>query len=189
MNDQNEDFENYLRQFRLRPAGKQFLFPRAANRLRRWWTYGITAAITAAAVIAMIETRKTVSTTEKPQPPVAPVPVTPSVSLPVAAPSPVREPAPKPSRPRAPEPPTIVPQPAAAKLERFQTQTPETKGQEVFERVCSACHDLNAASTLRLSTRADYESYVSMKRSKGARLSEEEFPILVDYLFQRFGKN
>jgi len=111
MNDQNEDFDNYLRQFRLRPASMRVLFPRPANRFRRWWISGITAAIAAAAVIAMIETRTTIPAVEKPRPPAASVPATPSVSPPVAAPSPVREPAPKPSRSRAPEPQTIVPQP------------------------------------------------------------------------------
>jgi hypothetical protein len=50
------------------------------------------------------------------------------------------------------------------------------------------CHDLGAAAGLRFSTSAEYESYISMKRPKGVRISDEELPILADYLFQRFGK-
>jgi hypothetical protein len=91
MNDQNEDFENYLRQFRLRPAGKRVLFPLATNRFRRWWIYSITGAITATAVIGMIETRRAIPTTEKTQPAAAPVATNPPVSPPVAAPSPPQQ--------------------------------------------------------------------------------------------------
>jgi hypothetical protein len=103
MNDQNEDFENYMRQFRLRPAGKRVLFPLATNRLRRWWIYSITAAITASAVIGMIETRRAIPTIEKTQPAAAPVAANPPVSPPVAAPSPPQQQVP------ASGPPNLIP--------------------------------------------------------------------------------
>lgn len=187
MSDPDEDFENYLRQFRLRPPDARAPFARPAARLRIWWISGIIAALAGAAIITVLKTQATIPDIENQAPPTAPVTSSPSPSTPAPAFSPLPEPPPRVSHPRVSKPKVVVPQ-AATAIAPVQAPPPENKGQQIFERVCSACHDLGAANTLRLATRADYESYVAMKRSKGAQLSDEEFPILVDYLFQRFGK-
>lgn len=186
MSDPNEDFENYLRQFRLRPSDPRALFSRPAIRLRGWWISGGIAAIAAIAVIAVVKTQTPVPEIERPA--AAPAAASPPVSTPAPAYPASPEPAPRTSRRPTSKPKAAAPEPASATVGRFQTPPAENRGQKIFERVCSACHDLDAANTLHLATRGDYESYVAMKRAKGAQVTDEEFPVLVDYLFQRFRK-
>lgn len=193
MNTQHDDFENYLRRFRLRPVETQFLLVRPARNFRRWWVGGVAAGIIVASVAVMVTTRAGRPAIPKAEPSAASIPAAPStpapvVSVPPTPPPSKPRPVPEIPRPKAPEPPTIVTLPPPLEAQAPQTEQPQTEGQKIFERVCSACHDLGAAAGLRFSTRAEYESYISMKRPKGVRISDEELPILADYLFQRFGK-
>jgi mono/diheme cytochrome c family protein len=192
MNDQNEDFENYLRQFRLRPSETRFILGRPANNgFPRWWVFGIGAGISAAAVAIWISARVSVPVPapapaiERPQPPATAIAAAPS-ALPSEPESSVV--VPPPPRKRTPKVSPPLPKVAPAEVEVPQQQPPQTEGQKIFERACSACHSLDISAGLHFSTRAEYESYVRGKRPKGLGVSDEELPILVDYLFNRFGK-
>jgi len=41
---------------------------------------------------------------------------------------------------------------------------------------------------MHFSTKTEYANVVSFERGRGAPVSETEFPVLVDYLFENLGK-
>jgi len=115
--------------------------------------------------------------TPQPQSPIAPAPAAPAPVAPApVAPTPV---APTPVAP-APVAPAVVqprrPQPSFTVL-------PPGEGRVILDRACGACHRAAAVGFYHYATRAEYAETVSRMIAKGAQVSEEEFPVLTDYLF------
>jgi hypothetical protein len=64
----------------------------------------------------------------------------------------------------------------------------DVAGREILGRACSLCHLSDVVSTQHFPTKEGYAALVSGEVAKGAPVSNEDFPILVDYLFDNFGK-
>lgn len=58
-------------------------------------------------------------------------------------------------------------------------------GRETTERVCSSCHDLARAYSLRLD-RDGWKTEVNKMMSMGAQTSESDYGLIVDYLAANF---
>jgi competence protein ComEA len=62
---------------------------------------------------------------------------------------------------------------------------PEGPGRDVTVRACTPCHEGRRAASVRL-TREGWAAVIESMRARGARVSDEEFPIVLDYLFSNF---
>jgi cytochrome c5 len=207
MNEQNEEFEAFLRQFHLRKLAP---LPGVTSPGRRWrvgranrWLLVTAAATTAvlllAALVWKFEWAAGAQATMK---------VTGNVPIQLNSSNAPAEPRQRSAaKPVKPNPSVIAQvhrpatasvgqnggggpqQPAGEPEQQQQSVAPDNSGKEIFDRACSACHTLDIANSLHFATRAEYEAYVSGKISKGARISTTEFPVLVDYLFKTYSKN
>jgi len=63
---------------------------------------------------------------------------------------------------------------------------PAGPGQDTFERVCSACHELVRITDLRLSDQQWKDKVTSMNR-RGAMMTDQEMATIVEYLTKYFG--
>ena len=68
-----------------------------------------------------------------------------------------------------------------------RAQEPPAKAKETFERVCGTCHKPEAALSARRSRDQWTESIEGMI-SRGAKISDEEFATVLDYLVRQYGK-
>ena len=75
-------------------------------------------------------------------------------------------------------PPLQVPAPQV----RF-TLLPPGEGKVILDRACGACHRAASVGGYHYATRAEYAEVVSRMITKGAQVSEQEAPVLTDYLF------
>jgi competence protein ComEA len=66
-------------------------------------------------------------------------------------------------------------------------QFPEGPGKATFVKVCSQCHALDPIATLRYS-KDQWKDLVDDMKGKGAEATDEEFNVIVEYLFKNFGK-
>jgi hypothetical protein len=64
----------------------------------------------------------------------------------------------------------------------------DSPGRSIFYRACTTCHNAEVTINSPLSSRGEYANLVSRQLSMGASVSSAEVPMLVDYLFETFGK-
>ena len=76
---------------------------------------------------------------------------------------------------------------AAGQEASEKTKAPEDKGKELFETTCSGCHDLDLTIGLR-QTKDEWTGLVQRMVDRGAYLSKEQFPVLIDYLAKTYPK-
>ncbi len=99
----------------------------------------------------------------------------------VETPAPVIPAVPTPNRPR---PASAGPAPVEARRPppRF-TVLPPGEGRVILDRACDACHRAAAVGFYHYATRAEYAEVVSRMIAMGAQVSEQDAPVLTDYLF------
>ncbi|MGB2716469.1 MAG: helix-hairpin-helix domain-containing protein [Vicinamibacterales bacterium] len=74
-----------------------------------------------------------------------------------------------------------VPQPPALSGEGL----PDGPGKDVTVRACAPCHEARRAASVRL-TRDGWAAVIDAMRLRGAKVSDEEFPIILEYLSTHF---
>lgn len=62
---------------------------------------------------------------------------------------------------------------------------PEAPGKDVTVRSCAPCHEARRAASVRL-TREGWAAVIEAMRARGAKVSDEDFPIVLDYLSTHF---
>lgn len=62
---------------------------------------------------------------------------------------------------------------------------PDGAGKDEMVRACAPCHEARRAASVRL-TRAGWIAVVENMRARGAKVSDEELPVIVDYLATHF---
>jgi competence protein ComEA len=62
---------------------------------------------------------------------------------------------------------------------------PDGPGKDVAVRACGTCHEGRRAASLRL-TRDGWAAVIEDMQKRGAKVSEEEFPVILDYLTTHF---
>ena len=67
------------------------------------------------------------------------------------------------------------------------TLLPPGEGKVILDRACGACHRAAAVGSYHYATRAQYAEVVSRMIAMGAQVSEQEAPVLTDYLFDNLG--
>jgi competence protein ComEA len=61
------------------------------------------------------------------------------------------------------------------------------KARELFEDICSYCHNLNKVQGQHLD-RDEWSDLIKGMISEGAPVTDEEFSMIVDYLAKNFGR-
>ncbi len=62
---------------------------------------------------------------------------------------------------------------------------PDAPGKDVVVRACAPCHEARRAASARL-TRDGWAAVIDGMRLRGAKVSDEDFPIILDYLATHF---
>jgi competence protein ComEA len=62
---------------------------------------------------------------------------------------------------------------------------PDGPGKDVTVKACGTCHEARRAASVRL-TREGWAAVIDSMQKRGARVSEQEFPIVLDYLATNF---
>src|SRR5215218_7133034 len=62
---------------------------------------------------------------------------------------------------------------------------PDGPGKDVTVRACAPCHEARRAASVRL-TREGWAAVIDSMQKRGAKISDEEFPIVLDYLSTHF---
>lgn len=62
---------------------------------------------------------------------------------------------------------------------------PDGLGKDVTVRACGTCHETRRAASVRL-TRDGWAAVIDSMQKRGARVTEEDFPIVLDYLSTHF---
>jgi competence protein ComEA len=62
---------------------------------------------------------------------------------------------------------------------------PDGPGKDVTVKACGTCHEGRRAASVRL-TREGWAAVIEDMQKRGARVSEEEFPVVLDYLATHF---
>jgi competence protein ComEA len=62
---------------------------------------------------------------------------------------------------------------------------PDGPGKDVTVRSCAPCHEARRAASVRL-TREGWAAVIESMRLRGAKVSDEDFPIILDYLSANF---
>ena len=62
---------------------------------------------------------------------------------------------------------------------------PDGPGKDVMVNACGTCHEGRRAASVRL-TRDGWAAVIEDMRQRGARVSDEEFPVVLDYLTTHF---
>ena len=70
-------------------------------------------------------------------------------------------------------------------LTRYHGPLPDGPGKNIVLNVCTMCHDLSRVRR-NLATREDWEDKLGTMLNEGAPLSEQDFPIVLDYLARNF---
>jgi competence ComEA-like helix-hairpin-helix protein len=71
-------------------------------------------------------------------------------------------------------------------IARAQDDIPAGPGKDTVQRVCTACHDLGAVSTMN-GDKATWQAVADDMRSRGADGTDEDFKTVVAYLSKYFG--
>jgi cytochrome c5 len=61
-------------------------------------------------------------------------------------------------------------------------------GSAIFYRTCNTCHSPQVMNSQNFATKEEYSAMVGREAGKGASVTRDEIPILVDYLFDTYGK-
>ena len=110
-------------------------------------------------------------------PPVAPAPPKkqPAIEAPVTAAT----------QPQVTQPPAADAPPVQAPRPRVQlTLLPPGEGKVILDRACDGCHRAASVGAYHYATRAQYADVVARMIAMGAQVSEQEAPVLTDYLFK-----
>jgi hypothetical protein len=214
MDDPNKEFEGYLRQFRLRELGP---LPEGISGVNRWmgrWAFAAAAVLVAVVVgFGAAGYRiwyRPAAVPEGHEPAITATPAiaaTQQEALPQPEPAHAAkelEPQPVPTRIRPnrvvppPQVPAVIqqesprqnPQEPPPPRDQRPKKLPDGPGKEILDRACSTCHSVSdAVRTMpSYSTRDEYAAYVGRKNSIGAGLTPAEVSVLVDYLYDNFGK-
>jgi competence protein ComEA len=62
---------------------------------------------------------------------------------------------------------------------------PEGSGKDVTVRACAPCHEARRAASVRL-TRDGWAAVIEDMQRRGAKVSEQDFPVVLDYLATHF---
>src|SRR4051812_3920479 len=62
---------------------------------------------------------------------------------------------------------------------------PDAPGKDVTVKACAPCHEARRAASVRL-TREGWAAVIESMRNRGAKVSDEEFPVILDYLSTHF---
>jgi competence protein ComEA len=62
---------------------------------------------------------------------------------------------------------------------------PDGSGKDVTVRACGTCHETRRAASVRL-TREGWAAVIDGMMKRGAKVSNEEFPVILDYLSTHF---
>jgi len=62
---------------------------------------------------------------------------------------------------------------------------PDAPGKDVTVKACGTCHEPRRAASVRL-TREGWAAVIESMRARGARVSDEEFPVVLGYLATNF---
>jgi competence protein ComEA len=62
---------------------------------------------------------------------------------------------------------------------------PDGPGKDVAVKACGTCHEARRAASVRL-TRDGWAAVIEGMRQRGARVSDDEFPVVLDYLSTYF---
>jgi competence protein ComEA len=62
---------------------------------------------------------------------------------------------------------------------------PDGPGKDITVRACGACHEPRRAASVRL-TRDGWSNVIQSMVMRGAKISDEEFPLVLDYLATHF---
>ncbi len=62
---------------------------------------------------------------------------------------------------------------------------PDGPGKDVTVRACAPCHEARRAASVRL-TRDGWAAVIESMRQRGAKVSDEDFPVILDYLSTHF---
>jgi competence protein ComEA len=62
---------------------------------------------------------------------------------------------------------------------------PEGPGKDATVRACAPCHEARRAASARL-TREGWAAVIESMRLRGAKVSDEDFPVILDYLTTHF---
>ena len=62
---------------------------------------------------------------------------------------------------------------------------PEGPGKDVTVKACAPCHEARRAASVRL-TRDGWAAVIDGMQKRGAKVSEQEFPVILDYLATHF---
>ena len=62
---------------------------------------------------------------------------------------------------------------------------PDGPGKDVTVRACAPCHEARRAASVRL-TRDGWAAVIDGMRLRGAKVSDEDFPVILDYLSTHF---
>jgi hypothetical protein len=89
---------------------------------------------------------------------------------------------PAPIKPRRPQAPGLLPAKPPRPRMRF-TLLPPGEGRVILDRACGGCHRAAAVGGYHYATRAQYAEVVARMIAMGAPVSEQETPVLTDYLF------
>ena len=77
------------------------------------------------------------------------------------------------------------PRPVQAPRRRVRfTPLPPGEGKVILDRACGACHRAASVGLYHYATRAQYAEVVSRMIAMGAEVSEQEAPVLTEYLFE-----
>jgi len=86
-------------------------------------------------------------------------------------------------QPQATDPLPVPPSVLAPRPQARFTLLPPGAGKVILDRACDACHRAASVGAYHYATRAQYAEVVSRMIAMGAQLSEQEAPVLIDYLF------
>jgi competence protein ComEA len=62
---------------------------------------------------------------------------------------------------------------------------PDAPGKDVTVKACGTCHEARRAASVRL-TRDGWAAVIDSMQKRGAKVSETEFPVILDYLSTHF---
>jgi competence protein ComEA len=62
---------------------------------------------------------------------------------------------------------------------------PDGPGKDVTVRACAPCHEARRAASARL-TREGWAAVIDSMRKRGAKVSDEDFPVILEYLSTHF---
>jgi len=210
MDWQNDEFESFLRKFRLREARPLTLeHPSSSPRYRvkiaaaaaLIFAIGASAAIVrqltlkkeAPAAVPTAPEAFTGPVAVTPAPPLPPVPQpqTPSVKMDPKAKDPLLQ-----LTKVIPPPPVLQDEGPLSKQEPLPLQIEFTnafKGGEdeqrkLFNNACGSCHAVNVVENTSYQTRQEYAAMVDRMAAIGAAVSPQEASAIVDYIFRTYGR-